>query len=141
MITTLDTNVIVGVLEGEDALAQRLALIIDRLADQGPVLVAPVVYAELFAAPSRSVALVEAFFAQTPIRVDWDLEEPVWRGAGLAFRSQVQQRQTQPTPGMGRRILADFVIGAHAVQRGATLLTWDEGLYHTYFPTLVTVAP
>jgi predicted nucleic acid-binding protein len=139
VIATLDTNIVVGVLEGEEALAARLALILDRLADQGSVLIAPVVYAELLAAPSRSPALIEAFLAQTPVRVDWSLEEAVWRAAGLAYRAYVVRRQSAQEA--ERRILADFVIGAHAVQRQATLLTWDNRIYHAYFPGLVTVAP
>ena len=141
MITTLDTNIIVGVLEGEEKLADRLAAILDRLADQGALLITPVVYAELLAAPSRSPALVDAFLAQTPVQVDWFLEEAVWRAAGLAYRTYAQRRQAETAEVTVRRILADFVIGAHAVQRQATLLTWDEDIYHTYFPALVTVAP
>ncbi len=138
MITALDTNIVVAVLEGEEALAERVALILDRLADQGSVLITPVVYAELLA-PSRSPALVEAFLAQTPVRVDWSLEEAVWRAAGLAYRAHVERRQGAQEA--ERSILADFVIGAHAVHRQATLLTWDNRIYHTYFPGLVTVAP
>jgi predicted nucleic acid-binding protein len=36
-----------------------------------------------------------------------------------------------------RRILADFLIGAHAQKRGYRLLTLDEGFYPTAFPRLV----
>lgn len=141
MITALDTNIVIGVLEGEESLAQRLAVILDRLAEQGPVLITPVVYAELLAAPSRSPALVEAFLAQTPVQVDWSLQEAIWRRAGLAYRAYARQNQAETGTATVRRIPADFVIGAHANERHATLLTWDEGIYHTYFPGLVTVAP
>ena len=141
MIAALDTNIIVGVLEGEEMLAERVALILDRLAEQGSALIAPVVYAELLAAPSRSPALVDAFLAQTPVRVDWSLDEAVWRAAGLAYRAHVQRRHAEAAEAPVRRILADFVIGAHAVQRQATLLTWDEAIFRTYFPGLTTVAP
>lgn len=37
--------------------------------------------------------------------------------------------------------MADFIIGAHALHCRATLLTWDVGIYQTYFPDLATVAP
>lgn len=141
MIAALDTNIVVSVLEGEDKLANRLAMLLDRLADQGPLLIAPVVYAELLAAPSRSPALVDAFLSHTPVRIDWSLEEAVWRAAGLAYRAYVQRRQAEAADVVVRRILADFVIGAHAVQRQATLLTWDEGIYRTYFPGLDVVVP
>jgi predicted nucleic acid-binding protein len=35
-----------------------------------------------------------------------------------------------------RRILADFLIGAHAVVSGYKLLTLDAGIYQTSFPKL-----
>jgi len=36
----------------------------------------------------------------------------------------------------GRRILADFLIGAHAQTENYRLLTLDERLYKAAFPTL-----
>jgi predicted nucleic acid-binding protein len=141
VIAILDTNIVVGVLEGEEALARRLALVVDRLAEHGDVLISPIVYAELLAAPARSPALVEAFLSQTAVRVDWSLEKAIWQVAGLAYRAYALHRQAEGVPVTRRRILADFVIGAHAVGRQATLLTWDEGIYHTYFPELITVTP
>ena len=38
-----------------------------------------------------------------------------------------------------RRILADFMIGAHAQQAGYQLLTLDGRLYRTAFPELTVV--
>ena len=35
-----------------------------------------------------------------------------------------------------RRILADFLIGAHALQNGYGLLTLDERFFHAAFPHL-----
>ena len=35
-----------------------------------------------------------------------------------------------------RRIVADFIIDAHAIANGFRLLTLDEGLYRAAFPTL-----
>ena len=42
-----------------------------------------------------------------------------------------------------RRILADFVIGAHAMHLASALLTLDRGLYRVAFPKLkiLTVTP
>jgi predicted nucleic acid-binding protein len=141
VIPILDTNIVVGVLEGEEALANRLARVVDRPAEQGDVLISPIVYAELLAAPARPPALVEAFLSQTAVRVDWSLEKAIWQAAGLAYRASVLHRHREGALVTRRRIVADFVIGAHAVGRQATLLTWDEGIYHTYFPELITVAP
>lgn len=142
MVTAIDTNIIVGVLEGEEALAGYLATVLDRLAEHGQLIIAPVVYAELLAAPSRPPAIVDAFLTETPVRADWSLNEAVWRAAGLAYRTHRQRRaEGEGNGAVARRILADFIIGAHALHRRATLLTWDIGIYRTYFPGLVTVAP
>ncbi len=90
MITAIDTNIIVGVLEGAEAVAEHLATVIDRLAEHGSLFITPVVYAELLAAPSRSPAIVDAFLRDTPVQVDWTLDEAVWREAGLAYRAYGQ---------------------------------------------------
>ena len=37
---------------------------------------------------------------------------------------------------LARRILADFIIGAHALANGFRLLSLDQGLYRVAFPTL-----
>jgi len=38
-----------------------------------------------------------------------------------------------------RRILADFLIGAHATVNGYKLLTMDAGVYRAGFPRLAVV--
>jgi hypothetical protein len=78
---------------------------------------------------------VNSFLEDTGIVVDWDLGEAVWRSAGRAFRAYAERRRRQREAGT-RRILADFLIGAHAATRGFRLLTLDERLYRTSFPAL-----
>jgi predicted nucleic acid-binding protein len=65
--------------------------------------------------------------------VDWNLTEPVWRLAGRAFEQYVACRRRQRDSGP-RRILADFLIGAHAIEEGFRLLTLDDRLYRAAFP-------
>ena len=71
-----------------------------------------------------------------PIPVDWNLDEMVWRAAGRAFQRYAERRRKQRDPGT-RRILADFLIGAHAETRGYRRLTLDERIYRPAFPKLV----
>jgi predicted nucleic acid-binding protein len=63
------------------------------------------------------------------------LDEAIWRSAGRAFRGYAERRRKHRDPG-GRRILADFLIGAHAAAHDYRLLTLDVHLYRAAFPTL-----
>jgi predicted nucleic acid-binding protein len=78
---------------------------------------------------------VSSFLEENGIAIDWDLIEPVWRSAGRAFQAYAERRRKQRDHGT-RRLLADFLIGAHAHVRGYRLLSLDEGLYRAVFPTL-----
>jgi predicted nucleic acid-binding protein len=72
------------------------------------------------------------------MRIEFDLNEEVWRLAGRAFQAYASRRRKQRDPGP-RRILADFLIGAQAIHLGYDLLTLDDTLYHTAFPSLSVV--
>ena len=108
----------------------------DTVLERGPLVAAAPVFAELMAAPGRDAAFLDEFVRSTNIRVDWDLNERVWRTAGRAFQAYASRRQrarkARPKP-----ILADFVIGAHAAVHGFRLLTLDSGIYKAAFPDLV----
>jgi predicted nucleic acid-binding protein len=93
------------------------------------------VFAELIAAPRRSEKFVGSFFEETGIAVDWELSEQIWRLAGRAFQAYAERRRKQRDKN-ARRILADFIIGAHAFANGFRFLTLDEGLYRAAFPRL-----
>ena len=53
-----------------------------------------------------------------------------------AFKGYVERRRKARDPG-ARRILADFLIGAHAAVNGYRLLTLDDRVYRAAFPKLV----
>lgn len=93
------------------------------------------VYGELLAEPGRDERVIERFILETGIAVDWFLDEQIWREAGRAYQRYAKMRRrmqgSQP-----RRLLTDFIIGAHALIRGHRLLTLDQKIYRTAFPTL-----
>jgi len=66
------------------------------------------------------------------------VKEEVWREAGLAFQEYAARRRKQKGTAP-RRILAAFLIGAHAAVNGYRLLTLEEGLDRASFPKLLTV--
>jgi hypothetical protein len=105
----------------------------------GPLIVSGAVYAELLGLPSRTQAILDEFFTIGGIQVDWRFDETVWRAAGTAFQGYVERRLAG-TSVLPRRILTDFLIGAHALVRGYTLLTTDARHYAAAFPALPIVA-
>jgi predicted nucleic acid-binding protein len=135
MTTAIDTNVIVALWDADQraALAARTAL--EAAFQRGNLTVCAPVFAELIAAPGRTEDFVNGFLEETGIAVDWDMSEAVWRSAGLAFQGYSERRRKHRGTAI-RRILADFLIGAHADAHGYRLLTMDEHLYGAAFPTL-----
>ena len=135
MTTAIDTNVVIALWDRDSALSLAAQTALDSAFNRGTLVAAAPVFAELIAAPGRTEAFVGSFFEETGIGVDWELPEQVWRLAGRAFQAYAQRRRKQREVGV-RRILADFVIGAHALANGCRLLTLDDRLYRSSFPTL-----
>ena len=105
----------------------------------GTTVVAPAVYAELVA--GRDESFVDRFLSEKEIEVDWSLGEEIWRTAGTRYGTYARTRRRQRGDAGPRRILADFLIGAHALHLTAGLLTSDERIYGTFFPELRVFSP
>jgi|SRR5271166_5790988 len=135
MTTALDTNVVVAYWGTDPLLNLAVQAALESALGQGNVTVAAPVFAELVAGPGRTENFVTGFFEDTGIVIDWHLDEAIWRSAGRAFRGYAERRRRHRDSG-ARRILTDFLIGAHAAVHGYRLLTLDEGLYRAAFPTL-----
>jgi predicted nucleic acid-binding protein len=135
MTTAIDTNIIVALWDPEDALNSIANWALDSAVGSGATIVSAPVFAELIAIPQGGEKFVENFLYDTGITIDWHLDETIWRTAGRAFQAYAARRRKQKDSGP-RRILADFLIGAHALERGCRFLTLDAGLYRAAFPKL-----
>ncbi len=133
--TALDTNVISAYLNPLDSQHDLAQSNLARAAALTKLCICPVIHAELLAAPFSSEALLDEFLKEYGIAVDWQLEPEIWRLAGRSYRLYANDRKKQQAPAP-RRILADFLIGAHAMQRDYTLLTLDRRMYAKHFPKL-----
>jgi len=138
MTTALDTNVIVALWDNDTKLSSLAQTALDSAQRGGGLIISAPVFTELMACPGRDDAFLDAFFQDTGINVDWELGERVWREAGRAFQTYAARRRKQVGSGP-RRILADFLIGAHALESGYELLTLDDRLYSAAFPRLKVV--
>ena len=135
MTTAVDSNVVIALWDKDSALSLAAQNALEAAFHRGNLVAAVAVFAELIAAPGRTETFVGSFFEDTGIAIDWELGEQVWRAAGRAFQAYAERRRKQRDVGT-RRILADFLIGAHAVSNDCRLLTLDDRLYRAAFPTL-----
>lgn len=135
MTIALDTNVIVALWDASDALHPVARKALEAASGREALVISGVVYAELIGAPGRTEEFVDRFCEEAGITVEWELKERIWRTAGGAFQGYATRRKKQGGPAP-RRLLADFLIGAHAIVNGYKLLTLDDGLYRRAFPGL-----
>jgi predicted nucleic acid-binding protein len=99
----------------------------------GPVLVNPIVYAEVSVGYDRIEDLDDAL----PADIFRREQLPYVAGflAGTAYRDYRRRGGTRTSP------LPDFFIGAHAAVSELRLLTRDAGRYRSYFPTVEVISP
>jgi predicted nucleic acid-binding protein len=135
MITAIDTNVLIALWDESDTLNVRAQIALDSADVAGPLVICGAVFAELLAGKGRTVEAVEDFLDETGIAVDWIIDEAIWRSSAAAFQKYAarRRRQKQLAP---RGLIADFLIGAHAFERGIPLLTFDSRIFKAAFPDL-----
>jgi predicted nucleic acid-binding protein len=129
----VDTNVLVDVLEDDPRWADWS---IDQLRAQSkihPLLINPVIYAELSLTFSRVEALDQAIESMGLALKE--LPRPALFLAGKAFALY------RRNGGKKSNVLADFFIGAHAAVLGCPLLTRDAQRYRSYFPSVELITP
>ncbi|KOX17131.1 DNA-binding protein [Nocardiopsis sp. NRRL B-16309] len=105
---------------------------LEEAADQGPLVINPLVYAEISIRFSRVEDLERELgddFVRSPLP---------WDAAFLAGKAFVTYRRNGGTKAS---TLPDFYIGAHAAVSGLQLLSRDARRFRTYFPSVKLVSP
>lgn len=129
----VDSNVILDVVTEDPKWYAWSADALERAAETSPLVINPLVYAEVSIGFDRVEDLDDALPASYMQR------EPLpWEAGFLAGKVFVKYRRsggTRPSP------LPDFYIGAHAAIREYTLLTRDARRFRTYFPRLQLMTP
>ena len=128
MITAVDTSVLLDVLADDPAHAAQLETLLERAWQQGSLIICPVVYAEL-APNAHDRRQLDGWLQRAGIRVVALTAEHGYP-AGLAHAAY------RKAGGKRERVLADFLIGAHALHEANRLLTRDLGFYRKYFSGL-----
>ena len=134
MRTAIDTNIF-SALWSKETLAAEIANKLGNAKTEGGLVIGAPVYAELLAYPRATEAFVNGFLDDTGILIDFVFPRPVWVEAGRRFARYAKRRRrsTRQSP---RRLLADFIIGAHALTEADRLMTLDPSRYEQDFPEL-----
>jgi predicted nucleic acid-binding protein len=132
MISALDSSVILDVLTSNPLFADNSEAILRRAMAEGKLVIGECVLAEISPAFRDEKTLME-FLA------DWQIEfVPSSRhSAILAGRSFARYLSRGGRKG---RIVADFLIGAHALLHADRLLARDRGYLRDYFSKLSVLA-
>ena len=139
MTSSIDSNVFAALWDNDHPGNVVAVKMLDHALKQGKLVVTAPVYSELMAGPLGDEGKMDRFFSDTGVSIEWKIEENIWREAGRAYRDY-SRRRDRSGGGHPRRILADFIIGAHALVRDYTLLTWNRRDYAAAFPKLAVVS-
>lgn len=102
-------------------------------ADDGPLFLNPIIYAEVSVGFSRIEDVEEALPPS-----DYGRLAVPWEAAFLAGKAFLNYRRNKRDRSS---TLPDFFIGAHAAVAQLRLLTRDVSSYSTYFPAVALTAP
>jgi len=135
--TAIDTNIISAIVSQERHW-QLYAGLLRQLRDEGALVVCAPVWVELAAQPRLMGKDITTFLLLAGVTVDFDLSSDVWARAAETHAAYASRRRMSggDTP---RRVLADFLVGAHALAATQRLVTLDQRFHEQTFPTLKLV--
>lgn len=130
---SVDTSVILSALAPNERQHPQAVQLLRDVGAERPLFVSPVVYAELLAT-SDPEPIID-FLGLAKIGIVWEMPPEVWELAGRSFGSYARLRRSGSLP---RRLVADFLVAAHAEYHGLHVLTFDRTVYDALFPHLIS---
>jgi len=129
----IDSNVLLDVLQEDPRWFEWSASALASAADQGVLVINPVIYAEVSIGFERIEDMERLLPGDVFIR-----SAIPWEAAFMAGKCFLRYRRAG---GIRRSPLPDFFIGAHAAVEQMPLVTRDARRYRSYFPGLPLLTP
>lgn len=133
MITAVDSNVLIDVLGADPTFGPRSRIALRRSRDQGAIIVCDIVWSEAVVAFPDSNATSAAL---ERLSIEYS---PITQAA--AMRAALAWRAYRSRGGPRERLVADFLVGAHALEQADRLLTRDRGFQRVAFEGLTILDP
>lgn len=134
MITAVDTNILIDILEPDPVYGPASLNSLKHCMNEGAVVACEVVWAE-----------IATLYSNNPGKVIQAL-----KGAGIEYSAMDEESALRAAScwhiyrgkgGSRERIAADFLIGGHAMVQCDRLLTRDHGFFREYFKPLEVQSP
>ncbi len=132
VVLALDTNFLQAILDSARIHHGNAIDVLVQYAN-AKLVICGMVFSEALCMPDISLSELELSLNDFAIEVEWYLSEQVWKEAGLARATQLRHRN----PNSSKRVIADFIIGAHANTQKYWLCTFDSKGFRMAFPSLV----
>lgn len=156
MITAVDTNILLDILIPDEPFSLSSKDLLDRHVSMGQLIICEVVYAELVST-FRLENELNNFLVETGIRLTYSNEKSLHiAGTRWAEYARKGNKDLVSCPACGKtfgvlclqckmpfakrlHVLADFLIGTHALTQAECIISRDLGVYKTYFKGLNVV--
>jgi predicted nucleic acid-binding protein len=131
--TLVDSDVLLDLITEDPQWFRWSSDALAAAADRGPLVINPIVYAEVSVGFSRIEELDAVLSPDDFVRAPLP-----WPAAFLAAKCF---RDYKRRGGSKASVLPDFLIGAHAAIDRIAVLSRDAKRYRTYFPTVALIVP